>query len=56
MTFGVADEAAVAGDLARQDIIVDSRPNAGIRVGPHFYNSDDDLGTFEKALLEILGR
>lgn len=54
VTLGVPNEAAVAETLAAQDIIVDSRPNAGVRVGPHFYNSDEDLATFEKALLQIL--
>jgi kynureninase len=33
----------VAEELLRRDIIVDYRPNAGIRVAPHFYNSEADV-------------
>lgn len=32
--------------LTRNDIIVDYRPNCGIRVSPHFYNSEADLDAF----------
>jgi kynureninase len=33
----------VSQALLANDIIVDYRPNAGIRIGPHFYTSDDEL-------------
>ena len=33
----------VAQALLANDVIVDYRPNAGIRVAPHFYSSDDEL-------------
>lgn len=56
VTFNVPNEGDVAKALEDQEIIVDSRPNAGVRVGPHFYNSDEDLETFENALLDILKR
>ena len=29
--------------LLANDVIVDYRPNAGIRVAPHFYTSDDEV-------------
>jgi kynureninase len=29
--------------LAARDVLVDYRPGAGIRVGPHFYNTDEEL-------------
>ena len=29
--------------LLANDILVDYRPNAGIRIAPHFYTSDDEL-------------
>jgi kynureninase len=35
--------AEVNRELSRRDILVDYRPGAGIRIGPHFYNTDDEL-------------
>ena len=29
--------------LLANDVLVDYRPNAGIRIAPHFYTSDDEL-------------
>ncbi len=40
----------VARELARREVLVDYRPNAGIRIAPHFYTSDDEL---ERAIAEI---
>jgi kynureninase len=37
------DDAAVHKELGERDIICDFRPDAGIRLGPHFYNSEDEL-------------
>ncbi|MBV9503329.1 MAG: aminotransferase class V-fold PLP-dependent enzyme [Acidobacteriaceae bacterium] len=33
----------VARELARREVLVDYRPNAGIRIAPHFYTADDEL-------------
>ena len=30
-------------ELARREILVDYRPNAGIRVAPHFYSTDEEI-------------
>ena len=35
--------AAVHRELAERQILCDFRPDAGIRLGPHYYNSDDEL-------------
>ena len=35
--------AAVVRALARREILVDYRPGAGIRISPHFYNTDEEL-------------
>ena len=35
---------AVTAELGRRKILVDFRPNAGIRIAPHFYTSFDELG------------
>lgn len=34
---------AVTRELIRRNILVDYRPGAGIRLGPHFYTTDDEL-------------
>ncbi|MFL5980181.1 MAG: aminotransferase class V-fold PLP-dependent enzyme [Gaiellaceae bacterium] len=34
---------AVHKELAERQILCDFRPDAGLRIGPHYYNSDDDL-------------
>ena len=43
VTFDVPNGKAVTRELARREILVDYRPGAGIRVAPHFYNTDDDV-------------
>jgi kynureninase len=39
----VPDGQEVARELARRQILVDYRPQAGIRVAPHFYTTDEEL-------------
>jgi len=39
----VPNGAKVTDELLRRDVLVDYRPNAGIRVAPHFYNSEADV-------------
>ncbi len=43
VAFDVPHAYGVAQALLANDVIVDYRPNAGIRVGPHFYTSDVEL-------------
>ena len=56
VTLAVQDEDQVAAALGDRHIIVDARPGAGIRVGPHFYNSREDLAQLREGLVEILNR
>jgi kynureninase len=44
-TITVAHEhaAAMAKELIRREFIIDYRPGAGIRISPHFYNTDNEL-------------
>ena len=44
---------AVASELIRRQIIVDYRPGAGIRIAPHFYNTDQDIDTALAVLDEL---
>lgn len=43
VAFDVPHSYGVAQALLANDVIVDYRPNAGIRIAPHFYTSDDEL-------------
>ncbi len=46
----------VAQTLLARDILVDYRPDAGIRIAPHFYTSDDEVELVMAAMDEILER
>lgn len=46
----------VSKALLARDILVDYRPEAGIRIAPHFYTSDDELELAVTAMDEILER
>lgn len=45
---------AVSRELIARSIVIDYREGAGIRVGPHFYNSDDELRQTMQAISDIL--
>ena len=44
----------VAKELNDRDIVVDYRPGAGIRIAPHFYNTEDECKSALEAIDEIL--
>ncbi len=48
--------AAVTQELLRRQIIVDYRPDAGIRIAPHFYSSEADIDRAIAALEEITAK
>lgn len=54
VAFSVPHSYGVAQALLANNIIVDYRPNAGIRIAPHFYTSDDELERAVEAIDEIL--
>jgi kynureninase len=43
VAFDVPHSYGVSQALLAENVIVDYRPNAGIRIAPHFYTSDDEL-------------
>jgi kynureninase len=45
---------AVSNDLLRRNIIIDYRPDAGIRISPHFYNNEDDVDDAMKVLDDVI--
>jgi kynureninase len=54
VAFDVPHAYEVAQFLLSRDIIVDYRPNAGIRIAPHFYTSDAELERAVAAVDEAL--
>jgi kynureninase len=43
VTIDVPDSARVAAALIARDVVIDHRPDAGIRMAPHFYTTDDEI-------------
>lgn len=43
VAFNIPNAESVAAELCARNILVDFRPRAGIRISPHFYNTDDEL-------------
>ncbi|MBZ5568984.1 MAG: aminotransferase class V-fold PLP-dependent enzyme [Acidobacteriia bacterium] len=44
----------VCAELIQRNILVDYRPNAGVRMSPHFYTKDEELEVAIRAVEEIL--
>jgi kynureninase len=44
----------VSRELLARDIVIDYRENAGIRIAPHFYTSDEELHAVMDAIASIL--
>ena len=54
VTVRVPEFAAVYRELMERQILCDFRPDAGIRLGPHYFNSDDELRFVIAQIGEIL--
>ena len=54
VTLDVPEAAAVYAELEERAILGDFRPGAGIRLGPHFYNTDDEIAFAIGQIAEIL--
>ena len=54
VVFSVPDFQAVHAELAAREIICDYRPDAGLRFGPHFFTTDDELRFAVDQVAEIL--
>lgn len=50
VVIDVPNGAEVTRELARREVLVDYRPNAGIRIAPHFYTADEEL---DRVIAEI---
>ena len=42
VTVAVPNAEQVAQELLARDVVIDYRPNAGIRIAPHFYNTAEE--------------
>jgi len=54
VVIDVPDGARVTDELLKRRVIVDYRPNAGIRIAPHFYNTEEEIDTAVLAIEETL--
>jgi kynureninase len=44
----------VVRELAARDALVDHRPGAGIRIGPHFFNTGEEIEQLVHEIKNIL--
>jgi kynureninase len=54
VALDVPDGYAVCQALAAREIVVDFRPDAGLRIAPHFYNTEAEVLAAVRAVREIL--
>jgi kynureninase len=54
--IGVNDGPAMVARLAERKVFVDSRPRGGLRISPHFFNTDDEVLQALHILSELMGR
>jgi kynureninase len=54
VTVAVPEFPAVHRELAERQVLCDFRPDAGIRLGPHFFTSDDELRHAVSQIAEIV--
>ncbi len=54
VSIDMPDSQEVCNQLLKRDILVDWRPKAGVRMSPHFYNTDRELEAAISAVEEIL--
>ena len=50
----VPEFAAVHAELEARGVLCDFRPDAGIRLGPHYFNTDDDIRFVVEEIADIL--
>ncbi len=48
------DGQKIADELIRRDVIIDYRPGAGIRMAPHFYNTESEIDRAVATLQELV--
>jgi kynureninase len=53
VTVRVPEFAAVHRELAERQILCDFRPEVGLRVGPHFFTSDEEIARVVEQIVDI---
>jgi kynureninase len=53
--IGVQDAPAMVNRLAERKVFVDSRPSAGLRISPHFFNTDEEVQEALETLANLIG-
>jgi kynureninase len=53
VVFDFVGSADVARELNRRRFFCDHRPGAGIRIGPHFYNTEEEIDLFFEELDQV---
>jgi kynureninase len=53
--IGVQDAPAMVNRLAERKVFVDSRPRAGLRISPHFFNTDEEVQEAMGTLANLIG-
>ena len=54
MIVSVPEAGAVYAELEERGILCDFRPGAGIRIGPHFFTTDDEIRFAIDQIVEIV--
>jgi kynureninase len=52
--IGVANGPALVDKLAEHRVFVDSRPAAGLRISPHYFNTDEEVSEALKILAKLM--
>jgi kynureninase len=53
--IGVADGPRMVERLAEKHVFVDCRPGAGLRISPHFFNTDEEVDEALSILAKLIG-
>ncbi|HEX5069299.1 MAG TPA: aminotransferase class V-fold PLP-dependent enzyme [Vicinamibacterales bacterium] len=54
VVIDVPNGAAVTAELLRRQVIVDYRPNAGVRIAPHFYSTEGEIDRAIETIAELV--
>jgi kynureninase len=54
VSIDMPDSQEVCRELLKRDVLVDWRPKAGVRMSPHFYNTDEEIDVAIATVNEIL--
>jgi kynureninase len=53
--IGVEDSPGMVARLAERKVFVDCRPGVGLRISPHFFNTDEEVHMAMEILAELIG-